>query len=54
MQPGFWFVREILDGMVAVDVVTARFCNNPVKYFMLLRGVPLLQKHIVIQCNGDF
>ena len=49
MQPGFWFVREILDGMVAVDVVTARFCNNPVKYFMLLRGVPLLQKHVAMK-----
>ena len=54
MQPGFWFVREILDGMVAVDVVTARFCNNPVKYFMLLRGVPLLQKHVVMMEHSNY
>ena len=31
-----------------VDVTTARLCNNPVKYFMLLRGVPPTQKHVVM------
>ena len=31
-----------------VDIVTAGFCNNPAKYFMLLRGVPPTQKHVVM------
>ena len=35
-------------GVLGVDV-TARQRNNPVKYFMLLRGVPLLQKHVAMK-----
>ena len=32
-----------------VDIVTAGLCPNPVKYFMLLRGVPPTQKHVVMK-----
>jgi hypothetical protein len=33
----------------AGNVTTARLCPNPVKYFMLLRGVPPTQKHVVMK-----
>ena len=31
------------------NVTTAGLCPNPVKYFMLLRGVPPTQKHVVMK-----
>ena len=38
---GILQVESTIFVLVDIHVVTARFCNNPVKYFMLLRGVPL-------------
>ncbi len=40
--------QSLAVSIYTVDIVTARLCNNPVKYFMLLRGVPPTQKHVVM------
>ena len=46
-QGSKFFDREILDGIgTNVDVSTAGFCANPVKYFMLLRGCLCARTHV--------
>ena len=43
---GLW--QNLAVSIYTVDIGTAGFCPNPVKYFMLLRGVPPTQKHVAM------